>query len=56
MSAVSKLSIITCLSCSVLGKTQLCKANDGVSTLPSNSLDCVQDVLMNSGAAVKPRM
>lgn len=44
MSAVSKLtSIITpCLSCSVLGKDATVQANDGVSTLPSNSLDCVK--------------
>lgn len=44
MSAPSKLtSIITlCLSCSVLGKDTTVQANDEVSTLPSNSPDCVE--------------
>lgn len=44
MSAPSKLtSIITpCLSCSVLGKDTTVQANDEVSTLPSNSPDCVK--------------
>lgn len=44
MSAASKLTAIMtpCLSCSVLGKDTTVQTNDGVSTLPSNSPDCVK--------------